>query len=134
MGDLRQLVKEIDAQRARGEVKDVDPKTFAEIENKAGLGNTPVPAEMVMRQQDGKYFVNNNEVSKQDFDKTRQQSDQAMGIRRDAAGKRTRPSPDERRRAAMSELDGMKKGGKVSSASKRADGCAIRGKTKGRIV
>ena len=26
------------------------------------------------------------------------------------------------------------KGGKVSSASKRADGCAIRGKTKGRIV
>jgi hypothetical protein len=27
-----------------------------------------------------------------------------------------------------------KKGGKVSSASKRADGCAIRGKTKGRMV
>lgn len=29
---------------------------------------------------------------------------------------------------------GLKKGGKVSSASKRADGCAIKGKTKGRIV
>ena len=28
----------------------------------------------------------------------------------------------------------MKKGGKVSSASKRADGCAVKGKTKGRIV
>ena len=28
----------------------------------------------------------------------------------------------------------MKKGGVVSSASKRADGCAIRGKTKGRMV
>ncbi len=28
----------------------------------------------------------------------------------------------------------MKKGGKVSSASKRADGIAIRGKTKGRMV
>lgn len=27
-----------------------------------------------------------------------------------------------------------KSGGKVSSASKRADGCAVRGKTKGRIV
>lgn len=26
------------------------------------------------------------------------------------------------------------KGGKVSSASKRADGCAIRGKTRGKIV
>lgn len=29
---------------------------------------------------------------------------------------------------------GMKKGGSVSSASKRADGCAQRGKTKGKIV
>ena len=29
---------------------------------------------------------------------------------------------------------GMKKGGKVSSASKRADGIAVKGKTKGRFV
>jgi hypothetical protein len=29
---------------------------------------------------------------------------------------------------------GMKKGGKVSSASSRGDGCAIKGKTKGRMV
>ena len=29
---------------------------------------------------------------------------------------------------------GYKKGGSVSSASKRADGCAVRGKTKGRMV
>ena len=29
---------------------------------------------------------------------------------------------------------GMKEGGKVSSASKRADGCAIKGKTKGKMV
>lgn len=28
----------------------------------------------------------------------------------------------------------FKSGGKVSSASKRADGCAVRGKTKGRMV
>jgi hypothetical protein len=28
----------------------------------------------------------------------------------------------------------MKKGGMVSSASKRADGCCVKGKTKGRIV
>jgi hypothetical protein len=32
------------------------------------------------------------------------------------------------------EARGMKKGGKVSSASNRADGCAIRGKTKGKMV
>lgn len=31
-------------------------------------------------------------------------------------------------------VPGMKAGGKVSSASKRADGCAVRGKTKGRMV
>jgi hypothetical protein len=28
----------------------------------------------------------------------------------------------------------MKKGGVVSSASKRADGCAVRGKTRGKMV
>ena len=31
-------------------------------------------------------------------------------------------------------VEGMKKGGKVSSASSRADGCAVKGKTKGRMV
>jgi len=34
----------------------------------------------------------------------------------------------------MGNVTGMKKGGKVGSASKRADGCAIRGKTKGTMV
>ena len=34
----------------------------------------------------------------------------------------------------VKQSTGMKSGGKVSSASKRADGCAIRGKTKGRMV
>ena len=42
---------------------------------------------------------------------------------------------EERAPTTRSEMGKMfKKGGKVSSASKRADGCAIRGKTKGRIV
>ena len=30
--------------------------------------------------------------------------------------------------------EGYKKGGKVSSASSRADGCAVKGKTKGRMI
>jgi hypothetical protein len=30
--------------------------------------------------------------------------------------------------------EGYKSGGKVSSASKRADGCAVKGKTKGRLI
>ena len=29
---------------------------------------------------------------------------------------------------------GMKKGGKVASASKRADGCCVKGKTRGKMV
>ena len=97
MGDFRKLVKEVEAQRARGEVKDVDPEAFAEIENKAGLKDI-----------DGKF----------------KKADSAT----------PRPPARERMKAAMSELDGMKTGGKVSSASKRADGCAVRGKTKGRMV
>ena len=48
-----------------------------------------------------------------------------------SGGEMARP----RSRGVQSMLDalgakGMKKGGSVSSASKRADGCAIRGKTK----
>ena len=31
-------------------------------------------------------------------------------------------------------IEGYKKGGKVSSASKRADGIAVKGKTRGRMV
>lgn len=34
------------------------------------------------------------------------------------------------KRSSMEERYGMKKGGNVSTASKRADGCAIRGKTR----
>ena len=37
-------------------------------------------------------------------------------------------------RAANPGVQMMKKGGKVSSASGRADGCAVKGKTKGRMV
>ena len=46
---------------------------------------------------------------------------------------------EDKKRAAMEAVQAgrvptMKKGGKVSSASKRADGIAIKGKTRGRIV
>lgn len=42
-------------------------------------------------------------------------------------------SPDSRS-GGMGPLKKMAKGGKVSSASSRADGCATKGKTKGRFV
>lgn len=36
--------------------------------------------------------------------------------------------------ASAASRRGMKKGGMVGSASKRADGCAVKGKTRGKIV
>jgi hypothetical protein len=40
---------------------------------------------------------------------------------------------DEKARAKIKAM-GFAGGGKVSSASKRADGCAIKGKTKGKMI
>ena len=92
MADLRKLVKEIEAQRAKGEVKDVSPEAFEAIESQAGL-----------KDLDGKFKKDKSEH---------------------------RPPARERMSKALSELDGMKKGGKVRTASQRADGIAIRGKTR----
>ena len=41
---------------------------------------------------------------------------------------------EEERKRRLKGIPKMKSGGKVSSASARADGCAIRGKTRGKIV
>jgi hypothetical protein len=41
---------------------------------------------------------------------------------------------EEKKKAAAAGAPAMKRGGSVSSASKRADGVAMKGKTKGRIV
>ena len=95
------------------------------------MAEQTAPAENVFRVVDGKYVHNNEEISKEEFDKRKAAVDQAMGISRDVSGKRARPSMAERKAAAESEF---KRGGKVSSASSRADGIAQRGKTKGRMV
>lgn len=54
-------------------------------------------------------------------------------IRNIGAGSTDRSSWVDPQRQAQ-KMMGFKSGGKVSSASKRADGCAVRGKTKGRMV
>ena len=54
-----------------------------------------------------------------------------------AAKERMRNMDEKNPESAQAKVNkalGMKSGGKVSSASKRADGCAIKGKTKGRMV
>jgi hypothetical protein len=60
-----------------------------------------------------------------------------VGILPALAGKlREDRAEEERQKAIAASAQGqpMKKGGKVSSASSRADGCAQRGKTKGKMV
>ncbi len=48
--------------------------------------------------------------------------------------KLTRPEIAIRMKKAGQDTKGYAKGGKVSSASKRADGCAVKGKTRGKMV
>jgi hypothetical protein len=50
------------------------------------------------------------------------------------APEKRKPLPGRATEGKMSDVVGAKKGGMVSSASKRGDGCAIKGKTRGRMV
>ena len=62
-----------------------------------------------------------------------QQAQQAEAAKKkEMAAKARRPRPQQA--GTEGGYKGYAKGGKVSSASKRADGCAIKGKTKGRMV
>ena len=102
-----------------------------------------MPAENVFRVVDGRYMHNNEEISKAEFDRRKAETDNAMGAMR-GSGQRSKPMTMEERKAkAFADMGNMKKGGKVkkmasggkvSSASKRADGCATKGKTKGKMV
>jgi hypothetical protein len=60
---------------------------------------------------------------------TKEQNEEATNRMR----KTDEKNPDSTQ-AKVNKALGMKKGGMVSSASKRADGCCIKGKTKGRMV
>ena len=51
------------------------------------------------------------------------------GLKRERQKLKTETNPEIKR-----ERRGMKSGGKVKSASARADGCAVKGKTRGRMV
>ena len=88
--------------------------------------------------------------AQQDVDMARRkEEDKSLGLMKFGMGLLSQDTPEEKRRKKSDEFiralgdaakdyskkaSGMKKGGKVSSASKRADGCAVRGKTKGRMV
>jgi hypothetical protein len=95
------------------------------------MENNPMPAENVFRIVDGKYLHNNEEISKAEFDRRKAEIDNAM------RGSKQRSKPmtmEERKSKAFDDISSYKKGGMVSSASKRADGCITKGKTKGKMV
>ena len=67
-------------------------------------------------------------VSVPSFDPTESQQAQVAGI-----GTALLDNEEERKKR-LRGVPAMAKGGKVKSASSRADGCALRGKTRGKIV
>jgi hypothetical protein len=77
-----------------------------------------------------------NRAQEKDESKERAAMEQAKEAavmqKQQMADKTRRPRPQ--KTGMEGGYKGYAKGGKVSSASKRADGCAIKGKTKGRMV
>ena len=66
-----------------------------------------------------------------------QQAQDAEAIKKKemvAKARRQRPQQSTGSTGGMGGYKSYAKGGSVSSASKRADGCAVKGKTKGRMV
>lgn len=78
----------------------------------------------------GRGFVNPKTVAEINDEKRSPAEREARQMMKDRAAAKAADAAYNR--AITSE--GMAKGGKVSSASKRADGCCTKGKTKGTIV
>ena len=87
----------------------------------------PIPADNMFRVEGGKYIHNNVEISKDEFDKRKAEADAAIRSARPTSNKEKPRSTADRKADAFSDL---KKGGMAKSASARADGCAVRGKTR----
>ncbi len=65
---------------------------------------------------------------------TQKQRDAMQAVKGQDMAKKMREAYENFQKSPEADTIGMKKGGSVSSASKRADGCAVRGKTKGKFV
>ena len=82
-----------------------------------GAVDKSVPSENTFRVTDGKYLYNNEEVSKEQFDRRKAEVDSAVrSMRGSSSSERTKPrSMEERKASAFSDLE-MKKGGAVPKA------------------
>lgn len=66
---------------------------------------------------------------------TQKQRDAMQAVKGQDMAKKMREAYENFQKSPEADTIGMKKGGKVSSsASKRADGCAVKGKTRGKFV
>jgi hypothetical protein len=87
-----------------------------------------------------------NKAAQERMDKAKEKQEPVKKNRDELVDDTSLGIPGTYRPATKEEIDGavkrandkksknMKAGGKVSSASKRADGCAVKGKTRGRMV
>jgi hypothetical protein len=81
------------------------------------------------------YTRNNQVLSKEEFDQKNAQSTAEMNAMKNQKDDFDSEFDDMRAKTiAMKKPVKKAKGGSISSASSRGDGCAIRGKTKGKFV
>ena len=78
----------------------------------------------------GRGFVNPPTVAEMNNPSDYITPKQRMQMEEEVADRKASAAADKAYNKAM----GMKKGGSVSSASKRADGCAMKGRTKGKMI
>jgi hypothetical protein len=90
-----------------------------------GSKKTPLPSEGIKRQTENQAIRKAKDMAASVMSRTPSALAAKKGM--EMARKYPRGSEGE---SSFEEEMGMKKGGRVSSASKRADGCAIRGKTR----
>lgn len=102
----------------------------ADLEEMAALANAR-PSRENMRESNFRAIVGQPSARREAARLAQEVSELGDQYKREARGVE---ADDEGIMSRIKSAAGMKKGGKVSSASKRADGIAKRGKTKGRMI
>ena len=102
----------------------------SDLEQLASMANAR-PSNIDPREMNMRAIAGNLEARKQNAALQQEIGELGNQYKREARGVE---APDEGIISRMKAAAGMKKGGKVASASRRADGIAQRGKTKGRMV
>jgi 3-dehydroquinate dehydratase len=90
-----------------------------------------------MAESQQNYYVLGKPVTKEQYDaatKKMQQESEEFDKKMQSSQSQEEDELNEFAKKAKQRMKGMKAGGKVSSASSRADGIAQRGKTRGRMV